>query len=531
MILPQETSVVIVGAGPSGLMMAAQLLRQGLHPLIIDSKTSPTNNSRALAIQARSMEILSQLGVAEKFIEEGNIADEIDLHEEGSHVGFMDVAKSGAGKSAFPYVLLLPQSKTERILLSYLTANTCPVFWNTELLDVHQTDERIFIKVSHHDEERYITADWLIGADGANSRVRKSLHITFAEGTYKHGFYSADLTIPRGLDSKTISITYSKDSFAAIFPQGNNLFRILSVLPKTLKNRKELSFEDVKPYLTYTLNYPLSKEGCHQFNTYQLHHRIAGNFQDRRCFLIGDAAHVHSPIGGQGMNTGIQDAHNLAWKLSCVIQNSFNASLLNSYTEERRTVAQQLLKTTDRLLTFSVSRGWFRGIVRKLIFYLFVKKFWKDKPGTFDIFSFISQTGINYRSSDLSVHHSNSRKVQAGDRLPYLKIYDEKQKVDTDLHQWFNKTGFTLLVLGELNLRSLMALAKWIKLNYPRSLNLYYLPPSERNQNVFYCFEVKDKQKKCIIVRPDMYIGYINDIVDVELVDGYLKDLSGKPIE
>jgi hypothetical protein len=143
------------------------------------------------------------------------------------------------------------------------------------------------------------------------------------------------------------------------------------------------------------------------------------------------------------------------------------------------------------------------------------------------IFTSISQTDISYRGNVLSVDHSSSKKVKAGDRLPYLTLFDEKQGKETDLHSWCRKTGFTLLVIGKLNDRDLFLLAKWITDTYPRGLNFYYLPPSEKNKHLFEFFEINEKSKKALIVRPDLHIGYLNDAVVIEMLDTYLKETVG----
>jgi 2-polyprenyl-6-methoxyphenol hydroxylase-like FAD-dependent oxidoreductase len=507
-------------------MMAAQLLRQGLHPVIIDSKTSPTNQSRALAIQARSLEIFRQLGIVDSLLKEGNIAKGLILHRGTEETSKLDLSTLSGEKSSFPYVLILEQNKTERILLDYLTTNACPVFWNTELLEIQQTDEQVTLKINRNNEEKIITSDWLVGADGAGSKVRKALNIHFTGGTYEHKFYLADLAIGQELGNDFIRIFVKDEGFAGIFPMQNGIYRFIGVLPETLKNRQNLLFEDIKPYLTFTLDFALQEEQCNWFATYQLHHRMAERFRSQRCFLIGDAAHIHSPVGGQGMNTGLQDAYNLAWKLAGVIKKELPVKILDTYVKERTPVAKKLLQTTDRLFTIAVAQGFLIRKLRSWIIPIFIKRVWKHQRTTSQIFSLVSQTGINYRESSLAVHHSHAKKVKAGDRLPYIKFYNEKRKTETDLHCWCNKSGFTLIILGKFTTRDLLALAKWIRVSYPFNLNFYYLPPSERNQHVFDSFEIKKNGKKALIVRPDMHIGYMNDIVDIELLDGYLKQIT-----
>jgi hypothetical protein len=139
----------------------------------------------------------------------------------------------------------------------------------------------------------------------------------------------------------------------------------------------------------------------------------------------------------------------------------------------------------------------------------------------------LSQTGTSYRQSRLSFHHSQAKNIRAGDRLPYIRFYDEKLKEETDLHAWCSHNRFTLMAIGLLGQRDILAIAKWIKMRYPFNLSFFYLPYSKRNEHLFECFEIGENSRKAIIVRPDMHIGYINDVVDIELLEGYLQESIG----
>lgn len=528
--LPGHCQVLIAGAGPSGLMMAAQLLRFGIQPVIVDSKTELTMQSRAIAVQARSLEIFRQLGIVQEVINEGNKIEGLTIHEDTEAVAHFDLAGSGKGNTAFPFVLSLEQSKTERLLLDFLTSRACPVHWNSEVTEINQTGTNVEVRVRTYDgREETIVCNWLIGADGASGIVRKRLGIAFTGGTYLNRFYLADLSMKHGPASEDIRIFIKDEGFTGIFPMKDGNYRFIGVLPKTLRGRENISFNDVKPYITYTLGIPIDedRESCYWFSVYQIHHRMAERFRSRRCFLIGDAAHIHSPVGGQGMNTGLQDAYNLAWKLAGVIRNNYSEQILDSYASERMPVAEKLLKTTDRLFSLVVSQNWVVKKIRNGILPIALKWLWRKKGMPHNIFALVSQTGVHYRQSSLSVHHGKTGKIRAGDRLPFLTLFDEKRHEQTDLHEWCSKPGFTLLVVGKLSQRDLHLLAKWIKSTYPFGLNFYYLPPSERNQHIFDCFEIKEDYKKALIVRPDLYIGYMNDIVDIELIGGYMKEVTG----
>ena len=525
--LPSQCSVLIVGAGPSGLMMAAQLLRFGIQPIIIDSKKEMTKQSRALAVQARSLEIFRQLGLDGIASEQGNVVKGAAVYENSVEVLKLDLSEAGSGKSAFPHILTLEQNKTEKILLDYLTSKACPVYWDTELSDLKVTDEMVDAHVKRGLTKQTVRCEWLIGADGASSKIRKALGLAFSGGTYLNRFYLADLQLADGPPPDFARVFLKDEGFGAMFPLPGGRQRFIGVLPKTLKDRKEISFDDLKPYITYTLGFPLQGGSSYWFSIYQLHHRMADRFRVQSCFLIGDAAHVHSPVGGQGMNTGLQDAYNLAWKLAGVIKKQFDGSILESYSSERMPVARELLKTTDRLFTMAVSGNWLIRKIRNWFLSKIVFRMFQERSITGNLFSRISQTGIHYRRSPLSVHHSNATKVKAGDRLPFLSLFDEKLKEYSDLHFWCSKPGFTLLVIGLLSQRDVHLLSKWIKSTYPSDLHFYYLPPSDRNQHIFDYFEIPDAGKKAIIVRPDLHIGYLNDIVDIELIDTYLKQSLG----
>ncbi len=517
MNLPGQADVVIIGAGPAGLMAAAQLLRYGVQPVIIDSKTGPVNESRAIAIQARSLEMLRQLGAAKTFLKEGNRVKCVAFHESIKEIKSFEFSKTGQEETEFPFTLIIEQSKTERILLDVLTANACPVFWNTELLNLSQKENDATLTVNTSGICKALTTAWVIGADGPESKVRTSLGINFVEAYKKRRYYLADLALNNLEEDKTVRVFLDKAGFTGIYPLPNNLTRFIGILPKSLKNKTELSFDDIKPYLTYNFDLTASTEQCNWFSGYNVQAGTAEKFQVKNCFLIGEAAEVHLPVTGEGINAGFQNAYNLAWKLAGVIKGEFDASILRTYANERLPQAKQSLKITHRLIALLETQNHLFRLLGRLLFFWV----WKKPLTAANTFKYFSQISISYPESSLSVHHSLATKIKAGDRLPYLKVFDEKLKAETNLHEWCKKPGFTLLVIGKLNQRDLLALVKWIKLTYSFQLNFFYLPPSPRNRHIFECFEIPEAKKKAIVVRPDLHIGYINDVVDVELLDGY----------
>jgi 2-polyprenyl-6-methoxyphenol hydroxylase-like FAD-dependent oxidoreductase len=518
--------VLIVGAGPSGLMMAAQMLRYGIQPVIIDSRQGPTHQSKALAVQARSLEIYRQLGIIEPVINGGKQAKGLNFHYAGKHEASFTINDTGKGLTPYPYIHIYQQSKNERALLGYLTDHSCPVYWNTTLSSLQQGTGVVNVTLNNQEQEYTLLCNWLIGADGAHSTVRKLLQIPFTGDTYPNQFYLADVILDK--DSDQMNMYLTGKGFAAFFPMPEqNTCRIVGNLNGKLAAKKNLQFEDVLPLLQEKTRQPLDIKQCTWFTTYRLHHRMAEKFSLGRCFLIGDAAHIHSPVGGQGMNTGLQDAYNLSWKLAGVINKNLNPAVLNTYAAERMPVARDLLNTTDRAFKLIMSTSVWANLFKKWVMPTLLNRAWKSDKLKQEFFKRVSQINISYPNSSLSLHLSLLRTIKAGERLPYMKVFDEKKLQETDLHAWCSKPGFTLITIGPLQELYVFSLAKWITQNYNGWLNFFHLPPSVKNQRVFDAFEIKEGQNKAIIVRPDMHIGLLNDVVDLEMMNNYLQNVAG----
>ena len=529
LIIPQHTQVLIIGAGPSGLMMAAQLLRYGIQPIIIDSKEGPTNHSKALAVQARSLEIYRQMGVVDKLVHNGKPARGITFNQEGNKSPSLSLTDVGEGQTQFPYLLMYQQSKNERLLLDYLTLNCCPVYWNTTLTSLTQKIDSVEVQLQNADGNHTLTCDWTIGADGAHSLVRKELQMPFKGDTYAHLFYLLDAKMDNiGLKADYMNMFLSKNNFAGFFPMPEeDSYRVIGNLPDEFANKEDVNVDDILPYINKLTKSNISIVQNNWFTTYKLHHRMADNFRVQRCFLIGDAAHIHSPVGGQGMNTGLQDAYNLAWKLAAVVNQQIKSAILDTYASERMPVAKDLLKTTDRVFNIIMSKNYFIGLFKKWALFKLLNKLWQSDNIRLLFFRKVSQIEICYPNSDISLHLSKDIKIKAGDRLPYLKVFDEKKHEETDIHEWCSKPGFTLIILGKFDEIYLFTIAKWITQKYPGLLNFFYLPPSGKNTSVFDGLEANPHGQKAFIIRPDMYIGYVNDVVDIAMMDNYLQNVVG----
>jgi 2-polyprenyl-6-methoxyphenol hydroxylase-like FAD-dependent oxidoreductase len=528
LITERHTKVLIVGAGPSGLMMAAQLLRHGVIPVIIDIKQGPTNQSKALAVQARSLEIYRQMGIVDKALQGGKQANGMVMHQEGKEVTSISLTDVGKQQTPFPFVHLYQQSKNERLLLDVLTQNCCPVYWDTTLISLKQTAQQVEVALQSGTDTKCLTCDYVVGADGAHSAVRKQSNIPFNGDTYANEFFLADLELDnKELTGTEVALYRGKAGLSAFFPlPERNSYRIIGNVPKASEGKPDLQLEEVLPHLRALTGIPVKVVNENWFTTYKLHHRMADKFNQGRCFLIGDAAHIHSPVGGQGMNTGLQDAYNLGWKLAGVVNGQLKEAILDSYAAERMPIARTLLNTTDKLFKMVISTNWFIVFFNKWIMPKATVLVWKSERLRAEFFKRIAQINISYRDSNINLNLSTAKGIKAGDRLPYLKVFDEKKQEETDLHQWCFKPGFTLIVFGKLQEIDLFTLAKWITQNYP-GLNFYYLPPSAKNSEIFKTFEIGEGRKKALIVRPDMHIGFLNDVVDIDMMDNYLRNIVG----
>ena len=448
-----DTDVLIAGAGPTGLMLACQLARRGVRVLIVDRHSGPAQQSRAMAVQARTLEIYSKLGIAKHAIELGKEGTGANMWAEGRWMARIPLGEIGQGLSPFPYVLMLGQDDNERIMGARLRDWGIEVQWNTELQAYEQSAERVIATLREPDgTKRIVKAAYLAGCDGAHSAVRQLSGIGFPGAPYEQVFFVADTEVTGPMRPGELNVYLWRDGFHLLFPmRGQDHWRIVGILPPALRQKEDLRFDDVVPAVRQEAGAALTFKGCSWFAKYRSHHRCAGRFRDRRAFLLGDAAHIHSPAGGQGMNTGLQDAYNLAWKLALVVTGKADAALLDTYEQERLPVAQRLLRTTDRAFTLLVSDGWFAGIFRTRLLARIAAFAMTFKRVQTLAFRTISQTGIRYSASRLSRTQSDlpAAAPRAGERFPWLRLSLRKDGPVEDLFQRLDDTRFNLLVIGQ----------------------------------------------------------------------------------
>jgi 2-polyprenyl-6-methoxyphenol hydroxylase-like FAD-dependent oxidoreductase len=415
-----DVPVLIVGAGPTGLVLALWLTHFGVRARIIDKTAEPGTTSRALAVSARTLELYRHLDLADPLVEGGVKVPAANFWVRGSRVARLSLERLGEGLTPFPFALIFPQDAHERVLIERLEAAGVRVERQTSLVRFEQRADRIRATLAREGgPEESCDVAYLAGCDGAHSTVRESLGVGFPGGPYDSIFFVADVEGTGPATNGEIHVDFGRTDFLAVFPlKGSGRVRLVgTVLERPSDGRDRLRFDDVRGRVVGHLKFEIGR--VNWFSTYHVHHRVAAKFREGRAFLLGDAAHVHSPVGGQGMNTGIGDAINLAWKLASVLHGGTNESLLDTYEPERIGFARRLVATTDRVFAFVTDQGpiawrartWLLPLVAPLLFRLArVRRF---------LFRTVSQTGIKYRESALSEGAAGA--VHGGDRLPWAR--------------------------------------------------------------------------------------------------------------
>jgi 2-polyprenyl-6-methoxyphenol hydroxylase-like FAD-dependent oxidoreductase len=415
-----DIPVLIVGAGPTGLVLALWLTRLGVAVRIVDKTAEPGTTSRALAVSARTLELYRQVGMADALVEGGVKVPAANFWVQGKQVARLPLDRMGEGLTPFPFALIFPQDAHERVLVERLEALGVKVERRTTLVRFDQESECVRATLAREDGSQEIcTATYLAGCDGAHSIVRETVEIGFPGGTYSDIFFVADVEGSGPATNGEIHVDLGRSDFLAVFPlKGTGRVRLVgTVLERPADAHGTLTFDDVRTRVTGHLKFTIDR--VNWFSTYHVHHRVAARFREGRAFLLGDAAHVHSPVGGQGMNTGIGDAVNLAWKLAAVLKGGAADSLLDSYEPERIGFARRLVATTDRVFAFVTDRGPIAWRVRVRVVPLLARFLFQFHPVRRFMFHTVSQIGVKYRESALSEGAAGS--VKGGDRLPWVE--------------------------------------------------------------------------------------------------------------
>ena len=433
----KRSDVLIVGAGPTGLVLALWLTQMGVKIRIIDKTDGPGTTSRALAVQARTLELYRQLDLTDEVLERGHKVAGINLWvrgERATRVPFDTIAEGLTPYGPFVY----PQDQHERLLIERLAALGVCVERQTELVRFYEIADTVTVTLrGASGEEEICEAAYLAGCDGARSIVRQGMATGFPGGTYQQLFYVADIDAGGPALDGELHIDLDEADFLAVFPlKGSGRARLIgTVRGERAADPDSLNFADVS--VRAIQNMKVRVAAVNWFSTYRVHHRVTDHFRKGRAFLLGDAAHIHSPAGGQGMNTGIGDAINLAWKLKSVLAGTAPDRLLDTYETERRAFARKLVATTDRGFTLATAEGRTADFIRMRIVPIILPALFKLEAAREFMFSAVSQIVIAYRDSAISCGKAGA--LHGGDRLPWAKSansdnFDSLATIDWQLH-------------------------------------------------------------------------------------------------
>jgi 2-polyprenyl-6-methoxyphenol hydroxylase-like FAD-dependent oxidoreductase len=416
-----QTDVLIVGAGPTGLVLALWLTKLGVKVRIVDKTAEPGTTSRALAVQARTLELYRQLDLSDAVVAKGHKTPAANLWVGGERRARISLSDIGKGLTPYPFLHIFPQDEHERLLVAKLEALGVSVERRIELVAFTEQENRVVARLRGADgSESDHEAIYLAGCDGARSKVRETIGTGFPGGTYQHLFYVADVEATGPAVDGELHIDLDEADFVAIFPlAGQGRARLIGTVRDQRADRAEtLTFADIRDRAIGQMKLAVAR--VNWFSTYHVHHRVTEHFRKGRAFLIGDAAHIHSPAGGQGMNTGIGDAINLAWKLAAVVKGRADDALLDSYEAERIGFARKLVASTDRAFTFATGQGALAAFVRTRLVPVVLPILFSFEVTRRFAFRTVSQTRINYRGGPLS--RGTAGHVQGGDRLPWVAI-------------------------------------------------------------------------------------------------------------
>ena len=521
--------VLIVGAGPTGLMMACELERHDIPFRIIDKKPEPTQGSNATWIQTRTLEIFDAIGMADQFLKIGHPCYSINFYDNGKHLANLPLNQI---ESTYPFILMLPQCETELLLTNKLKKSKIRVERSFELIDVKQSNNTVIstIKLPNGDLES-VTSNWLVACDGANSTVREKCRIPFPGEDISEQFMVADAKMTSYLPTNEIHVFFDKGTifpergtiFSA-FPWGSQDYRLSANLYSEVP-RQTFHPHEVKEVVADRTYGNFIVENVSWISPFWIHGKIVDSLQHGSIFLAGDAGHIHSPAGGQGMNTGLQDAFNLAWKLALVIKGKAKTSLLESYQLERYSVVNKIVDQTERLTKMMLFDKTFFSKLHQ-----FTKNISQAKTAK-KVANELTQINIKYQNSPIIDDKNKiTTTPHQGERAPDV-IIDES----THLYQYLRNSLHNILIFLEKNqekhkLNEVINLQQELNQSFPDLIKIHIVSTVgihidnlifDKGSVIFKRYDVEDFA--ICVIRPDNYIGYFSKKLDVNLLKQFLE--------
>ena len=497
--------VLIVGAGPTGLMLACELARARVRFRIVDKAPVPSPHSRALVLHARSLELLQKLDVDRELVRAGQKTIHAHIFVNQQHAADIEVGDTGIDDTPFPFVLFVSQAETERVLARALVESGTAIERGVEAVAIDPAAGEVTL--DHNGTREVVQAQFVVGCDGAHSAVRHAGDFSFEGEPYPQDFLLADVHLRERIEG--LHLFFDDRGVFVVLPLSGDVYRIISTRVDAPRSDSDPSLAEVQSLADAFSAVPLTLIDPVWLARFRLHHRQANRYRWGPLFLAGDAAHIHSPAGGQGMNTGIQDAANLAWKLALVVRGEAPERLLDTYHDERHPVGRQLLRTTDRLFSFNTSsRTWMKWL-RNFTVTRLAGPVLASRPRRALMFRFLSQLRIAYRSSPIVVGELGGR------RAPDAPLDDQTVFAHTREH------AHHLLVFADRDVGSFLdaiASQRWLRSHVVRNA------PMARER-----YQIEGEG--LVLVRPDGYIGMSSPTLDPKAIDGYAARLGmrGRP--
>lgn len=524
--------VLIVGAGPVGLFCANELSRQGLNCRLVDKKTTLSDKSKALALHIRTLDLIKDCGFLDEILLEGHQVDGIMFKSNGKELIH---ATFNALKVDRPYVIDLPQSKTEHILFQNLIKKGIQVEWETELTAVQQEHDFNLATLKHSDgRDEEVKASWIIACDGSHSTLRKLVKAEFVGSSYKQTWWLADVRIDWALPENKILLYVSEKGPAACFPMGDKRYRLVMTAPEKIMHQ-EPTMENIEQTFKARCSDNVLLSDPHWISQFGIDHKQIQNYRYGRIFFAGDSAHVHSPMGGQGMNTGLQDIYNLAWKLALVHKGLAKESLLDSYHKERHPIAAEVLKKTGIMTHMMMMSHSLLITIRNFILQTAMSFHSLKKYMLYDI----AELSISYAKSPIVKILGKKTQFKVGEFLTnftYVEIKNKETKELQDMTQGINHHLLLFAGLNNKNVFYLAELAAAINKQLRGLIQTHIiLPHSEiipltedipllvdENQKMHQHFKIN--QPTAVLIRPDKYIGLTQSPVNKEELLTYLQN-------
>jgi 2-polyprenyl-6-methoxyphenol hydroxylase-like FAD-dependent oxidoreductase len=490
--------ILVVGAGPTGLSLAIELARRGVPFRLIDKITQRSDKSRALAVQARSLELMRPWGVSEDLVANGRKAFSAQFFVEQQPSAVVQFSDIGVDDTPYPHLLFTSQADTERLCEKALAGLGGRAELGVELNDAREDGDGVDVTLRAGGQNERARFDWVVGCDGAHSVVRHAAGLEFAGAAYEQDFLLADLQLEWDAPEQ-VYFFLGKGKNAVVLPLPDGIKRIIGTFgtPPPEGAGEEPSIDEVVALMREVCPYPVTPRGVKWKARFRLHHRGVSRYRAGRFLVAGDAAHIHSPAGGQGMNTGIQDAINLGWKLALVAQGQAPATLLDSYDEERRPVGQRLLQFTDRLFSVATSANPLVVWARNRLVPAFAPLMMRTAARRKIAFRFISQLGISYAGSSLV--------GDCGERAPDAIVANGNHLVDE-----FKHPRHHLVVFGDGAEFLRAAIARFAP-------HLDGVVVDDAIARTRYGVDGDG----WVLVRPDQYIAARAHALDDELLDSY----------